>query len=51
LFRLETKYDEAVKQFKEYLRLAESLHLAPDTPQTQRNIKRAKEFIQAHDNP
>jgi tetratricopeptide (TPR) repeat protein len=51
LFRLETKYDEAVKQFKEYLRLAESQHLAPDTPQTQRNIKRAKEFIQTHDNP
>ncbi len=51
LFRLETKYDEAVKQFKEYLRLAESLHLAADTPQTQRNIRRAKEFIQAHDNP
>jgi tetratricopeptide (TPR) repeat protein len=49
LFRLETKYDEAVKQFKEYLRLA--VHLAPDTPQTQRNIRRAKEFIQAHDNP
>ncbi|HEY2384349.1 MAG TPA: tetratricopeptide repeat protein [Terriglobia bacterium] len=44
LFRLESKFDEAVKQFKEYLRLA------PDNPQTQRSIKRAKDFIQAHEN-
>lgn len=40
LFRLEAKYDESVKQFREYLRLA------PDTPQNQRNIERAKGFIQ-----
>jgi len=40
LFRLEAKYDESVKQFREYLRLA------PDTPQNQRNIERAKGFIE-----
>jgi hypothetical protein len=40
LFRLEAKYDESVKQFREYLRLA------PDTPQNRRNIERAKSFIQ-----
>jgi len=45
LFRLEGKHDEAVKQFKEYLRLA------PDTPQNQRNIRRAQEFIEVHDDP
>jgi tetratricopeptide (TPR) repeat protein len=44
LFRLEEKYDDAVKQFREYLRLA------PDNPQTQRNIRRAKDFIQTHEN-
>ena len=35
LFRLESKFDESAKQFREYLRLA------PDTPQNQRNIQRA----------
>jgi tetratricopeptide (TPR) repeat protein len=40
LFRLEAKYDESVKQFREYLRLA------PDTPQNQRNIERAKGFVE-----
>jgi tetratricopeptide (TPR) repeat protein len=40
LFRLEGKYDESVKQFREYLRLA------PDAPQNQRNIERAKGYIQ-----
>jgi tetratricopeptide (TPR) repeat protein len=40
LFRLEGKYDESVKQFREYLRLA------PDAPQNQRNIDRAKGYIQ-----
>jgi tetratricopeptide (TPR) repeat protein len=45
LFRLEGKYDEAVKQFREYLRLA------PDTPQNQRNIRRASDFIGTHENP
>jgi tetratricopeptide (TPR) repeat protein len=45
LFRLEGKHDDAVKQFREYLRLA------PDTPQNQRNIQRAKEFVQTHENP
>ena len=44
LFRLEGKFDEAVKQFREYLRLA------PDTPQNQRNIRRAREFVQTHEN-
>jgi tetratricopeptide (TPR) repeat protein len=44
LFRIEEKYDDAVKQFREYLRLA------PDNPQTQRNIRRAKDFIQTHEN-
>jgi tetratricopeptide (TPR) repeat protein len=40
LFRLEAKYDESAKQFREYLRLA------PDTPQNQRNIERAKGFVE-----
>lgn len=40
LFRLEAKYDESVKQFREYLRLA------PDIPQNQRNIERAKGFVE-----
>ena len=40
LFRLEGKYDESVKQFREYLRLA------PDAPQNRRNIERAKGYIQ-----
>jgi tetratricopeptide (TPR) repeat protein len=44
LFRLEGKLDEAVKQFQEYLRLA------PDTPQNQRNIRRAADFVQTHEN-
>ncbi len=45
LFRLEEKYDEAVTQFKVYLRLA------PATPQSQRNIQRATEFVRTHENP
>ena len=44
MFRLEGKLDEAVKQFREYLRLA------PDTPQNQRNIRRATDFVQTHEN-
>jgi len=44
LFRLEEKFDDAVTQFGEYVRLA------PDTPQNQRNIQRAKDFIQTHQN-
>jgi len=44
LFRLEGKFDESVKQFREYLRLA------PDTPQNQRNIRRAREFVEIHEN-
>lgn len=40
LFRLEGKYDESAKQFREYLRLA------PDLPQNQRNIERAKGFVE-----
>lgn len=44
LFRLESKFDDAVNQFREYIRLA------PDTPQNQRNIRRAQEFIETHDN-
>jgi tetratricopeptide (TPR) repeat protein len=45
LFRLEGKYDESVKQFREYLRLA------PDAPQNQRNIERAKGYIQKFSEP
>jgi len=45
LFRLEGKYDESAKQFREYLRLA------PDTPQNQRNIERAKGFVQKFEDP
>src|SRR6185369_17594358 len=44
LFRLEGKFDDSVKQFNEYLRLA------PDTPQNQGNIRRAKDFVQSHEN-
>jgi tetratricopeptide (TPR) repeat protein len=40
LFRLEGKYDDSVRQFQAYLRLA------PDTPQNRRNIERAKGFIE-----
>jgi tetratricopeptide (TPR) repeat protein len=45
LFRLEGKYDESVKQFREYLRLA------PDAPQNQRNIERAKSYIEKFSDP
>jgi tetratricopeptide (TPR) repeat protein len=45
LFRLDARYDESVKQFQEYLRLA------PDIPQNQRNIERAKGFIQKFTQP
>jgi tetratricopeptide (TPR) repeat protein len=45
LFRLDAKYDESVKQFREYLRLA------PDTPQNQRNIERAKGFVEKFSEP
>jgi len=44
LLRLEGKLDEAVTQFREYLRLA------PVTPQNQRNIQRASEFVRTHEN-
>jgi tetratricopeptide (TPR) repeat protein len=40
LFRLEGKFDESAKQFREYVRLA------PDTPQNQRNLRRARQFIE-----
>lgn len=40
LFRLEAKYDEAAKQFREYLRLA------PDTASNQRNLRRARQYIE-----
>jgi tetratricopeptide (TPR) repeat protein len=40
MFRLEGKFDESAKQFREYVRLA------PDTPQNQRNLRRARQFIQ-----
>ena len=40
LFRLEAKYDEAAKQFREYIRLA------PDTPQNQRNLRRARQHVE-----
>lgn len=42
MFRLEGKFDESAKQFREYVRLA------PDTPQTQRNLRRARQFIQQY---
>jgi tetratricopeptide (TPR) repeat protein len=45
LFRLEGKYDESVKQFREYLRLA------PDAPQNRRNIERAKDYIEKFGEP
>ncbi len=44
MFRLEGKYDESAKQFREYVRLA------PDTPQNQRNLKRARSYIQQFEN-
>jgi len=42
MFRLEGKFDEAAKQFKEYVRLA------PNSPQTQRNLRRARQFIEQY---
>ena len=42
MFRLEGKFDESAKQFREYVRLA------PDTPQTQRNLRRARQYIQQY---
>jgi len=45
LFRLEGKLDEAVTQFRMYL------ELAPVTPQSQRNIQRASDFVRTHENP
>jgi tetratricopeptide (TPR) repeat protein len=45
LFRLEGKYDESAKRFREYLRLA------PDTPQNQRNIERARGYVQKFEDP
>ena len=42
MFRLEGKFDEAAKQFREYVRLA------PATPQTQRNLRRARQYIQQY---
>jgi tetratricopeptide (TPR) repeat protein len=40
LFRMEGKYDDSARQFREFLRLV------PDTPQNQRNIKRATAMVQ-----
>ena len=40
MFRLEGKLDESAKQFREYVRLA------PNTPQTQRNLRRARQYIE-----
>jgi tetratricopeptide (TPR) repeat protein len=40
MFRLEGKFDESAKQFREYVRLA------PNTPQTQRNLRRARQYIE-----
>jgi tetratricopeptide (TPR) repeat protein len=40
LFRLEGKYDDSAAQFREYLRLA------PDVPENQRNIRRARGYVQ-----
>ncbi len=40
LFRLEGKYDDAVTQFRAYLRLA------PDQPLNRRNIQRAQSYIE-----
>ena len=45
LFRLEDKFDDAATQFREYLRLA------PDTPQNQRNIRRARGYVQQFTDP
>jgi tetratricopeptide (TPR) repeat protein len=42
MFRLEGKFDESAKQFREYVRLA------PNTPQTQRNLRRARQFIEQY---
>jgi len=44
LFRLEGKFDESAKQFREYVRLA------PDTQQNQRNLRRARQYIQQFEN-
>jgi tetratricopeptide (TPR) repeat protein len=44
MFRLEGKYDDSARQFREYLRLA------PETPQTRRNIGRAKNFVKQFEN-
>ena len=45
LFRLEGKYDDSARQFREYLRLA------PETPQNQRNIKRARGYVDLFEQP
>jgi tetratricopeptide (TPR) repeat protein len=45
LFRLEGKFDDSATQFREYLRLA------PDTPQNQRNIRRARGYVQQFTDP
>ena len=42
MFRLEGKFDESAKQFREYVRLA------PNTPQTQRNLRRARQYIEQY---
>ena len=44
LFRLEGKYDDSARQFREFLRLA------PATPQNQRNITRARRFVEQFEN-
>ena len=45
LFRLEGKFDDSVAQFREYVRLA------PDTPQNQRNLQRARSYIEKFQEP
>jgi tetratricopeptide (TPR) repeat protein len=46
MFRLEGKYDESAKQFREFLRLAPA-----DTPASRRNIQRAQSLIQKYEEP
>jgi hypothetical protein len=46
LLRLEGKYDDAARQFREYLRLA------PDTtPAAKRNRQRAAQLVQDYEGP
>jgi hypothetical protein len=46
MFRLEGKYEDAAKQFREFLRLA------PDnTPAAKRNIERARKLVEQFEDP